>query len=98
MINLYRNVFKKRSQILALLNDLAAATAKKKGSKKKLYRFIMLHHHIDTFNRAIDMITIDRELTFPDFKKPFHLYIDNSNSSKQYLLENEPLTCDWIYS
>lgn len=35
MVNFYQDVFKRRNHILALLNNLAAATAKQKNRKKK---------------------------------------------------------------
>ena len=51
MISFYRNVFKRRSHILAPLNDLSAAAAKpKKGETKKKIAFKMLKVHLDAFN------------------------------------------------
>ena len=80
MINFYRDVFKRRSHILASLNALAAATAKqKKGCKKKPIKLQMQKVHIDAFKEAKDMIKTEVKLAFPDFTKLFHLYTDASN-------------------
>ena len=51
MINFYRDVFKRRSHILATLNDLAAVTAKQqtRKKKKKIAKFRMLKEYIDEF-------------------------------------------------
>ena len=80
MINFYQEVFKRRSHILAPLNDLAVATAKqKKSEKKKISKFQMLKERLDAFKKAKEMITLEVKLAFPDFSKPFHSYTDTSN-------------------
>ena len=79
MINFYRDVIEKRSHILAPLKYLVAVTAKKNGSKKKQYRFVVLQHHIEAFNRAKNMIKTEVKLSLPDFKMLFHLYADASD-------------------
>ena len=81
MINLYRDVFKKRSHILSPLNDLAAAIVKQKKGKKKKPKvaFKMLKVHLDAFKQAKEMIMTEVKLAFPDFSKPFHLYTHVSN-------------------
>ena len=81
MINFYRDVFKRRSHILSPLNDLAAATSKQKQGEKKKSKvpFKMLKVHLDAFKEAKEMIMAEAKLAFPDFSKPFHLYIDASD-------------------
>ena len=79
MVNFYRNVFKRRSHILAPLNALAAATAKQKiGCKEEPTKFLMQKVHIDAFKQAKNMIKPEVKLAFPDFTNPFHLYTDAS--------------------
>ena len=79
-IDSYQNVFKRRSHILAPLNDLAAATAKpKKGKTRKKILFKMLKLHLNAFKQAQEMIMAEEKLALPDFSKPFHLYTNASN-------------------
>ena len=80
MIDLYHDVFKRRSHILAPLNALTTATAKqKKCGKKKPIKFHMQKVHIDAFKEAKEMIKTDVKLAFSDFTTLFHLYTDTSN-------------------
>ena len=81
MINFYRDVFKRRSHILAPLNDLAAATARqKKGEKKKkMFKFKIEKVHLNAFHKAKEMLQTEVKLAFPDFSKLFHLYTDASD-------------------
>ena len=58
------------------MNDLVAATAKKKDCEKRPFRFIMLKKHKDAFNIAKEMIKTEVKLSSPDFTKPFHLYTE----------------------
>ena len=68
MVNFYRNVFKRRSRILAPLNALAVVTAKqKKGCKKKPIKFLMQKIHTDAFKEAKGMIKTEVRLAFLDF-------------------------------
>jgi hypothetical protein len=80
MVNFYRDIWKKRSHILAPLNDLSASTSKIKGSKgKKAIKFVWEQKHQDAFIAAKEMIKSEVKLAFPDFNKPFHLYTDASD-------------------
>jgi hypothetical protein len=79
MINFYRDLFRGRSHILSPLNELAAASTKKKNSTKRPIPFLMLEKHLTAFNKAKEMIKTDVMLSFPDFDKPFHLYTDASD-------------------
>ena len=58
MINFYQDVFKRRSHILAPLNDLAAATARqKKGDKKKkMFKFKMEKVRLNAFHKAKEIL------------------------------------------
>ena len=95
MINFYRDVFKRRSHILSPLNDLAAARAKQnKGEKKKpKVAFKMVKVHLNAFKEAKEMIMTKAKLAFPNFSKPFHLYIDASNIQlgATLVLDGKPL-------
>ena len=65
--------------IISPLNELVAASTKKKNSTKRPIPFLMLEKHLVAFNMAKEMIKIEVMLAFPDFNKPFHLYTDASD-------------------
>ena len=77
MINFYQDIFRRRSHILAPLNNLTAPTARKKGVKS--IHFEKQHHHINAFNTAKVMIKTEAKSSFPDFTKTFHLYTGTSD-------------------
>ena len=78
MINFYRDVFEKRSHIMAPLNDLAADCGKRKGKKAKSgWKWERVHQ--DAFEACKEMLVNEVKLAFPDFTKPFHLYSDASD-------------------
>ena len=68
MINSYQDVFKRRSYILAPLNNLVAVTAKNKGGKKIPSKFLMLRKHIDAFEVATEIIKAEVKLAFDEFQ------------------------------
>ena len=78
MVNFYRDVFEKRSHILAPLTQLAADCGKRKGKKPKMpWRWELSHQQ--AFDEAKSMLSKEATLAFPDFEKPFHLYTDASD-------------------
>ena len=69
MINFYRDVWRRRSHILAPLTAMVSAKAKFDWGKKQQQAF-------DTMKRVMSKQTL---LTFPDFNKEFHIYTDASD-------------------
>jgi hypothetical protein len=69
MINYYRDMWKRRSHILAPLTALSGKTAKWKWTKECDEAF-------ETIKRSIARETL---LNFPDFNKEFHIYTDASD-------------------
>ena len=68
MINYYRDMWRRRSHILAPLTALQSNTVKWQWNTEEQSAF-------DEIKRIIQRETI---LAFPDFSKPFHLHTDSS--------------------
>ena len=78
MITFYRDVFERRSHIMAPLTDLAADCGKRKGKKaKSAWKWEKIHQ--DAFDECKQMLAQEAKLAFPDFSLPFHLYTDASD-------------------
>ena len=69
MVNYYRNMWQRRSHILAPLTSLSAKTAKWNWSEE-------CNDSFETIKRAMARETL---LNFPDFNKEFHIYTDASD-------------------
>lgn len=69
MVNFYRDVWKRRSHILAPLTGLVSKKAKFQWGKEQQEAF-------DEMKRVISKETL---LTFPDFNDTFHVYTDASD-------------------
>ena len=65
MVNFYRDMWTRRSHILAPLNKLAGIK-----SNKEWY---WTHKEQQAFVQAKEMLKKEALLSFPDFTKPFHL-------------------------
>jgi hypothetical protein len=81
MVQYYRDIWQKKSEILAPLTDLVGEcgetkTTKKNKTKKKPWRWESIHQ------QAFDSVkaTIAKEVVLPylDFTKPFEIYTDAS--------------------
>ena len=70
MVNFYRDLWPRRSHILAPLNKLSAV-------KKKDFKWGPEEQK--AFMEAKEMLKKEALLAFPDFEKPFHLYTDASD-------------------
>ncbi len=83
MVNFYRDVWRRRSHILAPLTALVSPTAKFKWGKEEQEAF-------DTMKKVIGKEAL---LTFPDFAKPFHVYTDASDYQLGAVImqDNKPL-------
>ena len=71
MVNFYRDVWPRRSHILAPLNKLTGIKTKKDWYWGK--------EEEQAFMEAKEMLKKEALLSFPDFTKPFHLYTDASD-------------------
>ena len=71
MVNFYRDLWPRRSHILAPLNKLSAVKSKKD--------FYWGPEENKAFLEAKEMLKKEALLSFPDFNKPFHLYTDASD-------------------
>jgi hypothetical protein len=69
MINYYRDMWKKRSHVLAPLTALASNKVKWTWSEPQQ----------KAFEEAKQMVMREVILTYPDFQEPFHIYADASN-------------------
>jgi len=81
MVQYYRDMWAKRSQMLASLTDLVGEcgemkTTKKNKTKKKPWRWDPIHQH--AFDNVKATITKDVVLAYPDFYKSFEIYTDAS--------------------
>ena len=83
MVNYYRDMWRRRSHILAPLTALSAKTAKWKWSEE-------CNESFETIKRAIATETL---LNFPDFNKEFHIYTDASDYQLGAVImqDNKPL-------
>ena len=71
MINFYRDIWEKRSHILAPLSKLSNAKGKK---------FIWGKEQQNAFVAAKEMLERQAILSYPDFSQPFDLYTDASDT------------------
>ena len=85
MVQYYRDLWQKRSHILAPLSDLVGELTPKnkpgqKGKKKKgsTKRFIWTEEHENAFNQMKKVVSREVMLAYPDFSKEFVIYTDTS--------------------
>ena len=69
MVNYYRDMWRKRSYLLAPLSGLVSSKVKWTWNKE----------HEDAFQEIKKVISRETLLAFPDFNKEFHVYTDASN-------------------
>ena len=83
MVNYYRDMWQRRSHILAPLTKLVGKGVKFTWDKEQQTAF-------DEIKRVMSKETI---LAYPDFKKPFHIYTDASNTQLGAVImqEDKPL-------
>jgi hypothetical protein len=81
MVQYYRDIWARRSEMLAPLTDLVGEcgktkTAKKNKTKKKPWQWDPIHQRaFDNVKAAIAKETV---LAYPDFLKPFEIYMGAS--------------------
>ena len=71
MVNYYRDMWPRRSHVLAPLNDLAG--------KRKRYPWKWTDVAQQAFLAAKNMLIKEAMLNYPDFTKPFHIHSDASD-------------------
>ncbi len=81
MVQYYRDMWQKRSEILAPLINLVGEcgetkTTKKNKTKKKPWRWESIHQQV--FDKVKATIAKEVVLAYPDFMKPFEMYTDAS--------------------
>jgi hypothetical protein len=69
MVNYYRDMWVRRSELLAPLTSITSKNVK----------FNWTDEHQKAFENIKKIICIEVMLTFPDFSKPFHIYTDASD-------------------
>jgi hypothetical protein len=81
MVEYYRDMLAKCSEMLAPLTDLVgecreSKATKKNSTKKKPWRWESIHQQV--FDRVKATIAKEVVLAYPDFTKPFKIYSDAS--------------------
>ena len=81
MVQYYRDMWAKRSKMLAPLSNLVGEcgetkTTRKNKTKKSPWRWDPIHQ--EAFNNVKAAIVKDVVLAYPDFSKPFKIYTDAS--------------------
>ena len=81
MVQYYRDLWAKRSELLAPLSDLVAECGftkldKQRGKKKVPWHWDEVHQR--AFDNAKATIARDVALAYPDFSKEFEIYTDGS--------------------
>ena len=82
IIQYYRDVWEKRSELLAPLTDLVGEcghtkTTKKHKTKKKPWHWDECHQK--AFDAIKEIVARDIILAYPDFSQPFEIYTDSSS-------------------
>jgi hypothetical protein len=83
MVQYYKDMWAKRSEMLATLTDLVGEcgetkATKKNGTKKKPWRWESIHQQ--AFDNVKAAIAKEVVLAYPDFTKPFEVYTDASTT------------------
>ncbi len=83
MVQYFRDMWAKRSEMLAPLTDLVGEcretrATKKNGTKTKPWRWESIHHQ--AFDNVKATIAKEVVLAYPDFTKPFKIYTDASTT------------------
>ena len=97
MVQYYRDMWAKRSEMLAPLSDLVGEcgetkTTKKNKTKKSPWRWDPIHQK--AFDDVKAAIAKEVVLAYPDFSKPFEIYTDASTKQLGAVItqDNRPIT------
>lgn len=82
MVQYYRDIWEKRSELLAPLTDLVGECGhtketRRKGTKKKPWYWA--ERHQQAFDAIKKIIARKVLLAYPDYSKPFEIYTDASS-------------------
>jgi len=89
MVQYYRDMWAKHSEMLAPLSDLVGEcgetkTTRKNKVKKKPWHWDSIHQI--AFDNVKTTIAKEVVLAYPDFTKPFHIYTDASTKQLESLI------------
>ena len=92
MVQYYRDMWEKRSEMLAPLTDLVAEcgetkSTRKKGTKKKPWHWDEVHQK--AFDAVKATLARDVVLAYPDYSKEFIIYTDASNKQLGAVITQE---------
>ena len=79
IIQYYRDLWDKRSHVLAPLTSLVGECGQPKNSKRKAKKFVWLPKHQEAFNEMKRIVSRAVTLAYPDFNKPFVINTDASD-------------------
>jgi hypothetical protein len=96
MVQYYRDMWARRSEMLAPLTDLVGEcgemkTTRRNKTKKKPWQWDPIHQQaFDDVKAAIAKETV---LAYPDFLKPFEIYMDTSSTQLGAVItqDNRPI-------
>jgi hypothetical protein len=96
MVQYYRDMWAKQSEMLAPLTDLVGEcgetkTTKLNNTKKKPWRWDQIHQQ--AFENVKAAIAKETVLAYPDFLKPFEIYTDTSSMQLEAVItqDNRPI-------
>jgi len=78
IVQYYRDIWEKRTDLLAPLTDLVAECGTTKAKRKPLKPWRWDAEHQEAFEKIKNIIARDVVLAYPDFKKEFLIYTDAS--------------------
>jgi hypothetical protein len=96
MVQYYRDMWVRRSEMLAPLTDLVgecgeSKTIRMNKTKKKPWRWDLIHQQ--AFDKVKAAIAKETVLAYPDFLKPFEIYTDASSTQLGAMItrDNRPI-------
>jgi hypothetical protein len=96
MVQYYRDMWARRSEMLAPLTDLVGEcretkTTRMNKTKKKPWRWDQTHQQV--FDNVMAAIAKETVLAYPDFLKPFEIYTDSSSTQLGAVIaqDNRPI-------
>ncbi len=93
MVQYYRDMWAKHSEMLALLSDLVGECGETKTTKKKKSPWRWDPIHQEAFDNVKTTIAKEVVLAYPDFSKTFEIYTDASTTQLGAVItqDNRPI-------